>query len=105
MDKKARSKNRLKPKSPFKWDFMDIIPATAPKRLTDDTNFYNLLLIVDTYSKNTKLYGMDKFSTEEVMDNLYMFQYRFGNLGEFGWWNFERISVDVASQFTSTDFK
>ena len=43
MNKKARSKNPLKPKAPFKWVFMDIIPSTAPKCLTSDTNFINSL--------------------------------------------------------------
>ena len=45
MNKKARSKIPLKPKAPFKWVFMDIIPSTAPKILTSDTTFYNYLLI------------------------------------------------------------
>ena len=31
MKKKARSKNRMKQKAPFKWFFMDIITPTAPK--------------------------------------------------------------------------
>ena len=31
MNKKARFKNPLKPKAPFKWVFMDIIPETSPK--------------------------------------------------------------------------
>ena len=39
MNKKARSKLPLKPKESFKWVFMDIIPSTAPKSLTNDTNF------------------------------------------------------------------
>ena len=39
MNKKARSKNPIKQKAPFKWVFMDIIPSTAPKRLTSDTIF------------------------------------------------------------------
>ena len=29
MKKKAGSKNPLKPKAPFRWVFMDIIPSTA----------------------------------------------------------------------------
>ena len=58
MNKKARSKNPLKPKAPFKWGFMDIIPSTAPKSLTSDTTFYNYILIVDAYSKIPKLCGM-----------------------------------------------
>ena len=39
MNKKARSKNSLKPKVPLKWVFMDIISATAPKSLTSETTF------------------------------------------------------------------
>ena len=41
MNKKARSKIPLKPKAPFKWIFMDIIPSTAPKSLTSDTSLSN----------------------------------------------------------------
>ena len=43
MNKKARSKLPLKPKAPFKWVFMDIIPYIAPKSLTNDTNFQTLV--------------------------------------------------------------
>ena len=75
----------MKPEEPFKWVFMDIIPATSPKRLTGETTFSNYLLIVDTYSKIPKFYGMDKITTEEVMDRLDMFQARFGKVNEFGW--------------------
>ena len=54
---------------------MDIIPATAPTSFTSDTTFSNYVLIVDAQSKITKLYGIDKITTEEVMDRLDMFQY------------------------------
>ena len=64
MNKKARYKIPLNPKAPFKWVFMDIVPSTAPKSLTSDTNFSNYLLIVDAYSKIPKLYGMEKITTE-----------------------------------------
>ena len=57
MNKKAGSKIPLNPKAPFKWVFMDIIPSTAPKSLTNDTTFSNYLLIVDAYFKIPKLYG------------------------------------------------
>ena len=63
MNKKARSKIPLKPKAPFKWVFMDIIPSIAPKSLTSDTTFSNYLFIVDAYSNIPKLYGMDKIAT------------------------------------------
>ena len=43
MNKKSGSKNPLKPKAPFKWVFMDIIPETSPKSLTVETTFSNYL--------------------------------------------------------------
>ena len=84
---------------------MDIILEKAPKFLTSETTFSNYLLIIDTYSKVPKLYGMDKITIEEVMDKLDMFQSRFGKIDEFGWWDLERISADVEMQFTSTELK
>ena len=48
---------------------------------------------------------MDKITTEEVTENLGMFQSIFGEINEFGWWDLERISADAVMQFTSTDFK
>ena len=33
---------------------------------------------------------MEKISTEEVIDKLDMFQSRFGNIDEFGWWDLEK---------------
>ena len=71
---------------------MDIILATAPKRLTSETNLSNYLLIVDSYSNITKVYGMDKITTEEFMDKLDMFQSRFGKIDEFGRWDLGRNS-------------
>ena len=78
--------------------FMDIIPATEPKHLTSDTTFSNYILIAGSYSKITKLYGLTKFSTEEVMDKLDIFQSRFGKIDKFGWWGLEIILVDVGMQ-------
>ena len=97
MNKKARSKLPLKPKAPFKWVFMDIIPSTAPKSLTSGATFSNYLLIVDAYSRIQKLHGMEKITTEEVMEKLDMFQSRFGKIDRFGWWDLERISADAGT--------
>ena len=71
---------------------MDIIPSTAPKSLTNDTNFQIYLLIVDAYSKIPKLYGMENITTAEVIDKLDMFQSRFGKIDQFGWWATRRSS-------------
>ena len=76
---------------------MDIIPSTAPKRLTSDAKVSNSILIVNAYSKISKLYIMERITTEEVMDNLDMFQFRFGKIDEFGWWDLERISADAGT--------
>ena len=46
-----------------------------------------------------------KITTEEVMDKLDMFQSRFGNIDQFGWWDLEQISADAGTQFTLTEFK
>ena len=48
---------------------------------------------------------MEKITTEEVMDKLDIFQSRFGKFDQFGWWDLERISAYVGTQFTSTEFK
>ena len=69
------------------------------------TTFSNYLLIVDGYSKIPKRYGMEKITTEEVMDKLDMLQSIFGKIDEFGWWYLEIISANSGTQFTSTDFK
>ena len=73
--------------------------------LTSDTTYYNDIQIVDAYSKIRKFYGMEKITSEEIMDTLDMFQSRFGKLDEFGWWDLEIISEDAGKQFISTDFK
>ena len=105
MNKKDRSKNPIDPKSPFKWVFMDNIPATALKSLTSETNFSNDLLIVYAYSKFPKIYGIYRITTEEVMDKFDILQYRFGEIVEFGWCDLEVISANVGTKFTSTEFK
>ena len=97
MNKKAGSKIPLKPKAPFKWVFMGIIPSTAPKSLTSDTTFSNYILAVDSYSNIPKLYGIEKITTEAVMDKLDMFQSRFGKIDQFGWWDLEIISADTGT--------
>ena len=85
MKTNSRSRNPLNPKAPFRWGFMDIIPSTAPKILISDTTLSNYLSIVDAYSKIQKVCGMDIITTEEVMDNLYMFQYILGKIEKIGW--------------------
>ena len=55
--------------------------------------------------KYQNFYGMEKITTEEFLDRLDMFQFRFGRIDEFGWWYLKRLSADAGTQFNSTDFK
>ena len=87
MNKKARSKNQLKQIGTLQVFFIYILPSTAPKHLKSDTTLSNYLLIVDSYSKIPKLYGIEKITTEEVMDKLDMLQSRFGK-----WTNLDGVT-------------
>ena len=98
-------KKPINPRSPFNWVLMDIIPSTAPKLLTSETTFSNYHLTVGAQSKDPKLYGMDRITTEEVMDKLDMFQYIFRKIHKFGWWDFEIISANAGTKCTSVMFK
>ena len=80
INQKDISKTHLEAKTPFKWVFMEIIPATSSKSSTKDTIFANYLLIVDDYSKIPELYEMENITTEEVMNKLDMFQARSGKV-------------------------
>ena len=48
---------------------------------------------------------MENVFTEELIDKLDMFQSRSGKTDEFGYWDKERISADVGTKFTLTEFK
>ena len=87
------------------WVLMDIVSSTAPTIFTSDTTFSNYLSIIDAYSKIPKLYGLEKITTEEVMDKLDTFQSKFGKIDKFGWWGVKRIPADTGTQFNSTEFK
>ena len=66
-------------------DFYGYNSINSTKSLTNDTTFSNYFLIVDSYSKISKLNGIDKITTEEVIDKLYMFQSRSEKIDEVVW--------------------
>ena len=77
----------------------------TPQNFTSGTTFSTYLLIVDPYSKITKLYGREIITTDEVMDKFDMFQATFGKIDKSGWWDLEIISADKRTQFTSAEFQ
>ena len=83
MNKKARSKIPLKPRAPFKWVFMDIIPSTAPKSLTSDTTFSKYLLIFDAYSKLQNFMVWRKSQQKKLWTNWICFSPDSGKLTNF----------------------
>ena len=88
INKRDRSK-LLKSKAPFKWFLMDIISATSPNVLTDETTLSKYILTLEAYSKMPKLYSTERITSEGVMDKFDMFQYIFGKIYGFGWWDLE----------------
>ena len=73
MNEKAGSKTKLTPKAPFKWVFMEIIPATYNLFLRSETTFSKYIVILDLYLKTPNIYGVEMITTELVMDKLDMF--------------------------------
>ena len=57
------------------------------------------------HNQKYQKFGVEIITTEEVMNNLDMFQSRFGKIDEFGWWDLERISADAGMQFTSKELQ
>ena len=47
---------------------------------------------------------MENITTEEVMENLGMFQSSYGKVDKFGWWDLDQIKTDAGMQFTSKGF-
>ena len=84
INKQPISKIPLNTKIRFKWVFMEIILDLSSKRLTKETKFTHNILIVDAYSKLPRIYGIEKITTEEVIDKLENIQSRFGKVYKFG---------------------
>ena len=80
----------------------DIIRIT---QTFDKKHNFSYILTIDAYSNISKRYGIEKVTTEEVLDNLNIFQSRSGKIENFGLWDLERISADAGTQFTKTKFE
>ena len=48
---------------------------------------------------------MERITTKEVVDKLDTCLSIFGKIDEFGWWDLERISFYIGTQFNSTEFQ
>jgi len=84
--------------------FLDIQYAVLHHGLTRATTFPNYLLIVDGYSRYTKLYGLQDKSSATVIEALKKFQAEHSALKEIGHLDTEKIRADAGTEFDSTLF-
>lgn len=84
--------------------FLYVQYAVCPHGLTYATTFPNYLLIVDAYSRYSKLYGIPHKSSSKVIVALKKFQVEHSFLREFGHLDTEKIRADAGSEFDSALF-
>jgi hypothetical protein len=74
--------------------FLDVLYAVLPNGVTHATTFPNYLLIVDAYSRHSKIYGLAHKSSIEVIRALKKFQADHSFLRELGHLDTEKIRAD-----------
>ena len=89
--KRNRSKVPMGAENPLVRVFMDIIPAPHKSSFDPDCDLSNYLLIDNTYSRMSRLYGLNEIHSEAVMDKIEKFVVSYGRGNRFGWWNIGRI--------------
>ena len=102
--KRNQSKVPIGVEKPLATVFMDIIPAPHKSSFDPDCDFSHYLLIVDTYSRIPRLYGLNDLNTEAVVEKIEELVARYVKVNDFGWWNIGRIQTDAGPQFTSEEF-
>jgi hypothetical protein len=81
--------------------FLDIQYAVLPQGLTRATTFPNYLLIVDGYSRYTRLYGLQDKSSATVIEALKKFKAEHSCLTEIGHLDTEKIRADAGTECDS----
>jgi hypothetical protein len=81
--------------------FLDIQHAILPQGLTYATSYPNYLIIVDAYSRYTKLYGLAHKGSADVIAVLKKYQADHSSMGELRHLDTEKIRADTRSEFNS----
>jgi hypothetical protein len=76
----------------------------SPYGLTHATTFPNNLLIVDAYSRHSKIYGLGHKSSSAVIGALKKFQADHSFLRDLGYVDTEKICADSGGEFDSNTF-
>jgi hypothetical protein len=84
--------------------FLNVLYAVSPYGLTHATMFPNYLLIVDTYLRHSKIYGLAHKSSSYVIGALKKFQADYSFLHELGHLKTEKIRAESGGEFDSSLF-
>jgi hypothetical protein len=84
--------------------FLDVLYLVSPCGLTHAMTFPNYLLIVDAYSRHSKIYGLTHKSSSDVIGALKKFQAGHSFLCELGHLEMEKIRADSGGEFDSSLF-
>jgi transposase InsO family protein len=102
----ARIKHPSTPVSkPGQVIYLDILPAASDDSLTPKSYFPALLILVDAFSRFTRVIGMSNKSTKSVTAALSVFAAEHRLISSVKLWKIEKIKGDAGSEFNSTEFE
>jgi len=102
----ARIKHPSTPVSkPGQVIYLDILPAVSDDSLTPKSYFPDLLILVDAFSRFTRVIGMSNKSTKSITAALSVFAAEHRLISSVKLWKIEKIKGDAGSEFNSTEFE
>jgi transposase InsO family protein len=90
--------------APGEYVFMDILHPITATGLTPNTSYAFYLILVDTFSRYTCMYGLPDKSTDAVVTAIKQYIADHKRADSYGYLDLARIRADAGSQFTSTEF-
>jgi hypothetical protein len=85
--------------------FMDILPCKSSPGLTPRTSHAYCLLLVDSFSRFSVVYGLRNKSTANVVETILQYGADHRMADKYGYLDIDRIKVDAGSEFTSGPLK
>jgi transposase InsO family protein len=84
---------------------VDILPPVSAESLTPKSHFPALLILVDAFSRLTRITGMPTKNSQSVIAILSTFAAEHWLIRGFTLWDIEKIKSDAGTEFTSQEFK
>jgi transposase InsO family protein len=102
----ARNKHSHTPAShPGATVFLDILPCKSSPGITPRTTHSHCLILVDSFSRFSLIYGLSNKTTETVVETLLKYAADYHVADEYGYLDIDRLKADAGSEFTSGAFK